>query len=60
MKYFNENMTSTQARNILFSSVDHMSKAEVEEIKKEYREIAPALMERELKENEGWLTEEAV
>ena len=60
MKYFNSQMTSSEARSILFSSVDHMSQAEVEEVKSEYRIVLPEIIKREFRENEGWMTEEKI
>ena len=60
MRYFNEKMTSAEARTILFSSVDTMSRSEVEEVKREYAKIAPAIAKREMKENRGWMTEDSI
>ena len=57
MSYFNENMTSSEARTILFS-VDGKTKEEMERIKQEYSEIAPRIIDREFRENAGCLTSE--
>ena len=51
-------MTSSQARSILFSSIDHMSEADAEEMKKEYKQVVPEIIKREFRENKGWMTED--
>lgn len=53
---FNENMTSSEARRVLFSSVEGKTEREVEQIKREFSEIAPKIIERELRENRGYMT----
>ena len=56
--YFSKNMSYHEARTKLFALVDGKSQNEVEAIKKEYSAAAPVLIEKELKENDGWLTSE--
>ncbi len=58
MKYFNLQMTSSQARSILFSSISHMSESDAEEMKKEYKQIVPEIIKREFRDNNGWMTED--
>ena len=53
---FNENMTTSEARHVLFSSVDGKSKEEIVRIKQEYSEIFPRIMDKELRNNEGYMT----
>lgn len=53
---FNENMTTSEARTVFFSSVDGKTKEEIELIKREYSEIFPRIMENELRRNEGYMT----
>ena len=57
MKYFNPAMTSQEARIILFSAADHLSKDDLEEMKEEYAKIVPEIIKREFRENDGWMTE---
>lgn len=53
---FNENMSSREARQVLFSSVDGKTKAEIEKIKDEYSAVLPVIMDRELKlADQGWM-----
>ena len=53
---FNENMSSREARKVLFSSVDGKTKEEIEKIKDEYSAVLPAIMDRELKlVDQGWI-----
>lgn len=56
---FNENMTSSEARTILFSSVDGKSKQEIAAIKEEYSKIIPRIIKNELKRNDGYMTSDA-
>ena len=58
MKYFNSQMTSSEARSILFSSIGHMSEADATEMKEEYRKVVPEIAKREFRENKGWMTED--
>ena len=54
--FFNENMSSHEARQVLFSSVDGKTKEEIEKIKDEYSAVLPAIMDRELKlVDQGWI-----
>ena len=56
--FFNEQMTSSQARMALYSAIDGKSKSEIEEIKKEYFEILPLITERELDlAAKGWFVD---
>lgn len=55
-KLFNTGMTLAQARNIFFEAVKGKQPEEVQQILKEYREVVPVITEKELRENEGWLT----
>ena len=55
-KLFNERMTYPEAQKVFFSSLDGKTGNEIENIKKEYAEILPAIIERELRENEGVMT----
>ena len=53
---FNENMTSNEARIALFSAVEGKNKAEIEQIKAEYSEVLPKILDRELSlATEGWI-----
>ena len=54
---FNENMSSKDAQKILFDYAEKHRGEDMEEVKKEYREVLPKIIRREMKENEGWLTE---
>ena len=60
MKYFNTNMTSGEARTVLFSIVDGMTPEEVQKVKDEYLEIIPEIHKRETEERlatpDVWLT----
>ena len=53
---FNVHMSSSEARSILFSSVEGKTEAEIKEIKREFSQVAPQIMERELKANKGYMT----
>ena len=53
---FNENMTSSEARHILFASVDGKTKEEIAKIKEEYDKIIPTIIENELTKYRGCLT----
>lgn len=53
---FNESMSSSEARKILFSSVAGKSKKEIEEIKKEYSSVSKQIRRREIMQNRGWMT----
>lgn len=55
-KLFDERMTSSEARKILFSSVDGKTKEEIAQIKEEYSQIAPKIAKRELEKGKGWFT----
>lgn len=52
---FNEDMSSMEARTVLYSSVDGKIKEEIEEIKEAYKRILPIIIDKELKAAaEGW------
>lgn len=52
---FNEKMSSTEARLLLFRSVDGKTKEEIEQLKTDYFKVLPAITERELKQaHNGW------
>ena len=53
---FNENMTSSEARHVLFSSVDGKTKEEIDRIKLEYDAVIPRIVKNELRNNEGYMT----
>lgn len=55
LKYFNEQMTHTEALRVLYS-VDGKTKEEVKEIKKEYVLVMPSILHRELSTNKNALT----
>lgn len=55
-KLFNLSMSSSEARKVLFSSVEGKTEAEIREIKHEFSQIAPKIMERELRANNGFMT----
>lgn len=44
---FNENMSSDEARTVLFKAVENKTKEEIEELKREYNKVLPAILERE-------------
>ena len=55
-KYFNEQMTSDEARTVLFRIVEGKTRSEIEAIKAEYLEISSKIFKRELELAEnGWL-----
>lgn len=60
MKYFRQEMTSAEARKVLFTIVDGMSASEREAVKKEYSRILPVILQREAKQSMAskicWLT----
>ena len=49
MKYFNSDMTSQEARTVLFRVAENMTPSQREDLIKEYRSVAPVIMEREFK-----------
>lgn len=54
-KLFNEQMSSNEARLILFKEVENKTKAEIEEIMVEYDKIISIITKRELElAEEGW------
>lgn len=55
-KWFNENMTSEEARRVFFSFTKEEYEANKEEIKKEYAEVLPIILKRENDlAKEGWM-----
>lgn len=44
---FNEQMTSLEARHVLYSNVDGKSKEEKEKLFAAYKKVLPAIIERE-------------
>ena len=57
-KYFREDMTVNEARTILYTLVDKKTKKEMEEVWEEYSKVIPIIVERRLKESEGWFAED--
>ena len=55
-RWFNENMSSLEAKYLFFKLVSEKSGAELTEIKAEYKRVLPIIVESELQENEGTLT----
>jgi len=53
---FNVNMSSAEARKVLFTSVNGKSMQEIEEIKKQYSSVSKIIRKRELMQNRGWMT----
>ena len=52
---FNEHMTSSEARMVLFKAVEGKTADEIEEIKSAYSAIIPIILEKESRlANEGW------
>ena len=47
MKLFNKEMSSAEARRVLFTAVEGKSTAEREIIKEEYKDVLPAIIKRE-------------
>lgn len=56
MNIFNENMTSTEARMLLFSIVEGKNEEERKSILDEYSDVARRIRKRESKEYQGWMT----
>lgn len=55
-RFFNANMTSDEARTVLFTAVEGKTKKEIEEIKAEYSKVSSVIMKREFKLAEkGWM-----
>lgn len=53
---FNEQMTSNEARIVLFKAVEGKTKAEIEQLKSAYSKVLPAILEREHSlASKGWL-----
>lgn len=53
---FNENMTSKEARTVLFRSVEGKTKTEIEQIKAEYSKLLPKIIDREMAlAKKGWI-----
>ena len=53
---FNEQMTSEEARMTLFKEIEGKTKIEIEQIKAEYFEVLPKIIEKELQlAKDGWL-----
>ena len=55
---FNVRMSCSEARRILFMSVEGKTKKEVEEIKKEYSSVSRLIRRREITQNKGWMTKD--
>lgn len=52
---FNINMSSSEARRVLFTIVEGKNQEEIERIKRQYLKILPMILEREQKYAEnGW------
>lgn len=55
---FNENMTSNEARTVLYRSVEGKTETEIEQIKAEYIRILPKIIDREMAlAKEGWFVD---
>ncbi|MGM9587827.1 MAG: hypothetical protein ACI3VA_10115 [Candidatus Limivicinus sp.] len=55
-KYFNEQMSSYEARTAFFMAIEGKTKEEIEEIKKEYKEVLSVILDREFKlVDQGWI-----
>lgn len=53
---FSKDMTFDEARRLFYKSIDGKSKEEVEKIKKEYYDIIPSVLKRDLdRVDDGWL-----
>ncbi|MBQ8174443.1 MAG: hypothetical protein IJ009_03480 [Clostridia bacterium] len=53
---FNEQMASDEARTVFFKAVEGKTKEEIEQIKLEYFEALPKIIERELElAKDSWL-----
>ena len=56
-KYFNEDMTSEEARLLLFSLCKTKPDPEKREIKEEYFEVQPLILKKEMAlASQGWTT----
>ena len=60
MKLFDETMTSAQAREALWRYADAHRGEDMEEVRQEYKRVAAAIAKRELEQNTGRLTADAV
>lgn len=58
MQLFSDQMSSSDARRVLFESASGKSKEEIDEIMKEYSSVAKTIMRREITQNTGWMTSE--
>lgn len=56
MSYFNESMTYAEAQNTLWELARSKNKDELEQLKRDFREISRIIFEREAKETSGCLT----
>lgn len=56
MAYFDGVKTSAEARTKLFMAVEGKSAKEIKQIREEYAKIVSPIIQKELKENEGWMT----
>lgn len=53
---FNENMTSLEARTVLFSSVEGKTKEEIDEIFAAYAPVSSAILKHEIEmAMQGWM-----
>lgn len=55
-KFFSVDMSSFEAQSVLFSKADGLSKNERDELFAAYKEVLPAILKRENKENRGYCT----
>ena len=53
---FNDNMSSTEAKRVLFEYADAHKGENLEEVKAQYKEVVKRIIDRELKTNEGNMT----
>ena len=53
---FNDKMTSSEAKRVLFEYADAHRGENMEEVKAQYKEVAKRIINREFKSNEGYMT----
>lgn len=57
---FSKDMTPTEARVALFTAVKGKSEEEILEIEREFNQVAGEIIQKDLKQNEGYLTSDCV
>lgn len=60
MPIFSESMSSAEARLAFFAACDTHSKAEMISIKEDYLNIISRILDREIAENKGFMTSDAL